>query len=376
MGIRIVPHGDDKRPLVESFNRRMREGGSRFGFYVDPEPRWIPRRTGQTVWREHWLALEDERAVVGAFALKPQRWLVAGREHTVTDWQGPFSLGAIEPRYAALGLRMLREMRRISPLLYSWGHGGNEEPMVRMLRTMGWLMHETPLLLRVCDARAFLRKNAYLRRDRGRALALDVLAASGLGSIGLRALHAALRLRSRRRFRARTEVVPSFGGWADEVWQRARPRYDAIAVRDAATMNALAPAAHATDEWPVPVRLRVTRGGALLGWAIVIERRLSADPRFGDLRVGMIADCLALPEDAGEVVHAAFDHLRAAGVELVFANQAHPAWIAGFRDAGFLALRGRRLFCAAPELERVLAPFEQTRRGLFLSNMDGHGPIL
>ena len=55
----------------------------------------------------------------------------------------------------------------------------------------------------------------------------------------------------------------------------------------------------------------MTKGGEVLGWAVVVERRLAGDARFGDLRVGMIADCLALPEDAGEIVHAAFEHLRA-----------------------------------------------------------------
>lgn len=376
MAIRIVPHGPEQRDRVEAFNTRMHAGGSPFGFYVDPVPRWIPRRAGQSAWRELWLAVEDDGAVVGAFALKPQRWLIQGREHLVADWQGPFSLGAVDGRYAALGLRLIREMGRLQPLLYSWGHGGNEEPMVRMLRKMGWLMYETPFLFRVCDPFAFLRRNAYLRQDRAKALAQDLLAFSGLGVVGLHAVHKALRARSGRRLRARAEVVPAFGGWADEVWARASPRYDAIAIRDARAMNALVPARHGTDEWPPPVRLRIEADGATLGWAVVVERPLRADPRFGDLRVGMIADYLAVPEDAGEVVRAAFGYLRDVGVDLVVANQAHPAWIAGFRDAGFVAVPDRRIFCASPELEGALAPFEQARRGLFLSNMDGHGPIL
>ncbi len=376
MAIRVVPHGAEQRARVEAFNARMRAGGSPLGFYVDPEPRWIPKRDGQSAWRELWLAVEDDGAVIGAFALKPQRWLVHGRELLVADWQGPFSLGAVDARYAALGLRLIREMSRLQPLLYSWGHGGNEEPMVRMLRKMGWLMYETPFLFRVCDPFAFLRRNAYLRQEPAKALAQDALAFSGLGVIGLHAMHAALRARSLRRFRARGEIVPSFGSWADEVWARASGRYDAIALRDARAMNALVPSRHATDEWPPPARLRIEAGGETLGWAVVVERRLQGDARFGDLRVGMIADYLALPEHAGEVVHAAFDHLREAGVELVVANQAHPAWVAGFREAGFVAVADRRIFCASPQLESALGPFDQIRRGLFLSNMDGHGPIL
>lgn len=377
MTIRIVAHGDDKRDLVEVFNRRMREGGSPWGFYVEPVPRWIPKRTErQSAWRELYLAMEDDRAVVGGFALKPQRWIVHGEERTITDWQGPFSLGAIDTRYAALGLRMVRDMMKRRPLLYSWGHGGNEEPMVQMLKRMGWLLHETPLLVRVVRPFQFLRRNGHLRAEPAKALGQDVLAWTGLGPMGLHAMHKALRLRSLKTFSASAEVVGAFGGWADELWERCKGRYDAIALRDAASMNMLVPREHTTDEWPAPTRLRVVKGGRVIGFAVTVERRTRRDPRFGDLRVGMIADCFGLPEDAGEIVHAAFDHLRAAGAELVIANQAHPGWVAAFTDSGFLALPGRRLFCASPELERALAPFEQTRRGLFVSNLDGHGPIL
>lgn len=382
MSIKIVEHADDKRALVEVFNRRMREGGSPWGFYVDPRPRWIPKNGGsQSAWRELYLAVEESgkeetEAVVGGFALKPQTWLIRGREQIVTDWQGPFSLGAIDKRYAALGLRMVRDMVKRQPLLYSWGHGGNEEPMVQMLKRMGWLMHETPLLLRVVRPFNFLRKNAYLRQDRAKAVMQEALAWSGVGTLAVHSLHKARRARSLKRFSATAEVVPAFGAWTDELWARCKERYDAIAVRDADAMNTLVPTEHTADEWPEPNRLRITKDGRVLGFAVVVERRLSQDPRFGDMRVGMIADTFGLPEDAGEVVHAAFSYLRALGVDLVFANQAHPGWVAAFADSGFLVLPGRRLFCASPELEKALTPFDQTRRGLFISNMDGHGPIL
>lgn len=380
MSIRIVEHADDKRGLVEAFNQQMREGGSPWGFYVEPRPQWIPKNgTKQSAWREFYLAIDEqdgEGAVVGGFALKPQRWLIHGQERIVTDWQGPFSLGAIDRRYAALGLRMVRDMVKRQPLLYSWGHGSNEEPMVQMLKRMGWLLHETPMLLRVLRPFTFLRKNGYLRQDRMKAFMQDLLAWTGLGPMGVHVLHKARRGASLKRFTATPEVVPTFGTWMDELWERSNGRYDAVALRDAHAMNTLVPAEHTTDEWPEPTRLRIVKGSRVLGMALVLERRLDGDPRFGQLHVGMIADTFGLPEDGGEVVHAAFDFLRDRGVDLVFANQAHPGWIAAYADCGFLVLPGRRLFCASPELEKALEPFDQTRRGLLLSNLDGHGPIL
>lgn len=376
MAIQIVPHGEDKKPLVEAFNAKMREGGSKWGFYVEPVSRWIPKRSDdQKLYREFYLAVKDGEEVVGGYGLKPQPWLIHGEERIVTDWQGPVSLGAIDNGYAALGLRMVRDMLKKAPLLYSWGHGGHDEPIVVMLRRMGWLMHTTPFLFRVCRPANFLRKNAYLREDPKKALAQDVLAFSGLGTIGLTALHAALRMKSLKRFETVAEVVTDYGPWVDELWGRAKGRYDAIAYRDAASMNALFPVEQRHTDWPPPVRLRIRRSGVDVGYAAVIERQLTGDARFGDMRVGMIADAFGLPEDAGSIVWAAFDYLREIGVDMVMANHSHPGWVAGYEDAGFFKIDDRRIFCAAPALQEALEPFEQTRRGLFLTNLDGHGPM-
>ena len=98
MAIQIVPHAPEWREAVLDFNRRLREGGSVWDFYADPEPEWIPPRPGQNVWREYYVAVEDGQVVRVAFALKPQDWLVNGQDQVVTDWQGPFSEGEIDHR--------------------------------------------------------------------------------------------------------------------------------------------------------------------------------------------------------------------------------------------------------------------------------------
>ena len=90
--------------------------------------------------------------------------------------------------------------------------------------------------------------------------------------------------------------------------------------------------------------------------------------------MGSVVDCLADPMDAGEVIYAATRFLRARGVDMIGSNQAHPRWAEGFAQNGYLLLRERRLFVASPELRRMLEPFEETAKGLHLTNMDGHGP--
>lgn len=380
MTIAIVPHAERWKDAVEAFNRRMRLGGSRWGWYVDPVPTWAARTSDeQRVWREHWLAVEDGERVRGAYALKPQEWRIRGRSEWVTDWQGPVSEGAISRKYNSLGLRMVRDMLKKKPLLYSWGHGSDEEPIVQMLRRMGWLMHPTPFALRVVDSYRFLRFNRHLRSTPERRLALDGLALSGLGAVGLRAMHAALEargaLRSPRGPRARCEVVTEFGAWADELWERVKDDYDAIGVRDARTLNVLMPPGWEPHEWSAPTRLRISRGDRTIGWIAVGQAQMRGDARFGELNVGTLVDYLAAPDDAGEVIGAGFTFLRERGVDLVIANQSHPAWLRALEDNGFALVPNRRLFAGSPALREALAPFDETRRGLFLTNMDGHGPM-
>jgi hypothetical protein len=376
MPIHIVPHEPAWSDAVLAFNLRMREGGSKYGFYVNPDPPWIPKRhDAQPVWREYWLAVEDGREVRGAYALKPQAWWIRGRTEMVTDWQGPFSEGVVSNRYGALGLRMLRDMVSRRPLLYSWGHGGDDGALVPLLRRVQWKLHSTPFLFRVCDPFRFARRNAYLRTDAKRRLALDALAFTGLATIGGHAVHAALRVRSGKRFRAEVEVVREHGPWADETWERARGDYAALAVRDARAMNVLVPPEGAHYEWSDQIRLRVTDRGRDVGWAIVCHRELEGHHRFGDLHVGTLVDYFGAPADAAEIVHAAFDFLRARKVDVVIANQSDPRWVRAFEDAGFLRVEDRRLFCAAPPLAELLEPWEETMQRLFLTNLDGHGPM-
>lgn len=371
MAIEVVPYRPEHVPAVLAFNDRMHGGGTHWGWYGSPVDDWLPPRDGAKTWREHWLAVEDGATVRGAYALKPHEWRIRGEPQWVVDWQGPVTEGIVDRRFNTLGLRLLREMLRRHPMLYSWGHGGLEQPMLQMLEKLGWHLHKTPFLVRVVHPVRFLRGNRYLRGTPARRLALDALAFSGAGAIGLHAMHALRMLGARRSAPAAAEPFDRFEAWADELWERCAGDYLAIAARDAATMNALFPPA----KWPPATKLRVVRDGATLGWAAVLDTQMHDEPRFGDLRVGSVVDCLAAPADAEAVIGAAFRFLRARGVDLVISNQAHPAWIAAFVAHGFEALPDRRVLAASPELAKALAPFVEGSRALHLTNLDGHGPM-
>jgi hypothetical protein len=368
--VAVVPHTAAHAAAVRAFNTRLQPVG--WGWYEDHVPGWLAKGATQRAWREYWLAVDRGGEVRGAYALKPQQWQLGGETTIVTHWQGPVSEGVVDRSYSWLALHLLRDMLKKRPLLYSWGHGGRDSAIVQILRSMpGWLLHWTPLSCRVLRPFRCLRHNRWLRRTAAQRLALDALAITGVGAITIRALQAAssLRVGGRRDGGVSWEVCERFEGWADELWHRVEGDYPILAVRDREAMNAIAPA----GRWPHGLNLRIRRGSETIGWAIGLDVVMHDDRRFGDLRVGTVADCLAAPADAPAVVAAVCDHLTSRDVDLVVSNQAHPDWSRAFAARGFLQIREGRLFAASPRLAEAMRPLGLA--GLHLTNMDGEGPI-
>ena len=371
MPISLVPHSSDLTNAVHAFNARMRAGGSQWGFYPDPEPDWIPKQEGALSWREYYLAVEDGEYVRGGYALKPQQWLINGEIEWATDWQGPFTEALINPAYGTLALRILRDMLKKHPLLFSLGHGGSDEPIVQLLHKLNWTLHGTSACLRILKPYRFLRHNAYLRKSSGKAGLQDFLARTGIGPIGINLLHAALRLLNHPRpFNARAEEIDSFGDWTDELWERNKGYYTCLAVRNQRMMNTLLPA----SGWPGGQRLKIYRRDELIGWSVVHNKQMENDSRFGNLRVGLVSDCFAAPGDAADIVSATHDFLAERQVDLVFSNQSHPDWVQGFRQNGYVTLANRRVFAISPPFREKLEPFAKTAESLHLTSLDGHGP--
>ena len=371
MPIKIVPQTLGHEPAVLAFNKRLEDGGARLGFYSRPDDKWLPQTPGARTWREYFLAIEDDEHVRGAYALKPQQWLIGDQQQLVCDWQGPFSEGAINPKYATLAIRFIRDMLKRYPLLYSVGHGGTEEPMVRLLRSLGWKMYGAPFCLKILQPYRFLTRNGYLRRNsRGRAL-LNLAAWSGAGSIGFPLMQAGTMLiHGGGRSTANAVAVDTFGEWADTVWSNCRSEYRCLAIRDSSMMNTLIPESGLQNA----IRLRIYRGETTLGWAVVHHAAPSTDPRFGELSVGLISDCFGALSDGPSIIDAATRYLEEMNVDLIYSNQSHPIWVRAFKSNGYLALPNRRLFACAPALTALLEKVPAWQDGLHMTNMDGHGP--
>lgn len=368
MKTRIVPYTAELEPAVRAFNQRLAAGGSRWRFPPRSAPEWLARSDHAPAYQEFFLLLEGEH-VRGAYALKHQPFRVGGELRDVGACYLPMSEGAVDNVYASVALQLFRDALRRTPLLFGLGLGGPETPVARLVRALGWTLRAVPFYFRVQNGSRFLRHVRYLRRTRWQALLCDLGAISGLGGAGARLTTAILDRGGAGDGSTAVETPEEFGTWADALWEACRARYSFIGLRDRAILNNMYPRGD-----PRFLRLEASEHGTVLGWAVVRDTQLSDDVRLGDLRIGRIDDCLALPEHAAKTVRVAVRVLARRDVDLLVSSQSHPAWGAALRTAGFVPGPSSFVFAASPQLQQLLAAVDPEAARLHLNRGDGDGP--
>jgi hypothetical protein len=336
--IAIRPFTEEWAAAVRAFNKRIASSGFEF-----PE----------TASADNFLAIEGAD-VRGGYILRRQKFWIRGESFDVAHYRLPLSEGIVDRSYASLGVQLIRHALKQQPLLYALGMGGFDKPLPQMLKAMGWKLRAAPFLFKVNRPSGFLRNIHPLRKTPSRRVIMDLAADTGLGWLGMRLLQRPLGRGPSG------EEVRSFQPWADSVWNSASASYDAIAARDAATL----------DEFygdSGVIRLKIGTSG----WAVVLDTKMEGDKYFGDMRLGSIADCFAPPDDAAEVTRAAVRFLERRGVDLIVSNQLHGAWVSALRGAGFREGPSNFVFAASKALA------EQMPEGaeIHMNRGDGDGPI-
>lgn len=368
MALTIQPYRAEHETAVGEFNTRLQRGVSdpNLIFFRFAGPKWLPRNVGATVFQEYFVAT-DGNTVRGGYALKTQDFRFPdGSIRSVGYYHHPLSEGIIDRTYAVVGAALLRDAMARAPLLYCLGMGGYDRPLPKMLMGLGWSHFLVPFYFHVLRPARFLRNMQALRESTPRRIAMDIAALTGAGWLGSRAFEIYCKVLATPSKPTNVEQVAAFGDWADCIWDAAKPTYSHAAVRDAATLRQLYPAGetHLT-------RLHLRRGSQDLGWAVVGERR--SDPKYGEMRVGSLVDCCALPGEELAVTHAATEQLRSQGFDLILTNQCHRNWCAALHATGYIAGPSNFIYAASKKLAQQLAPFDGNKGHMHFNRADGDG---
>jgi hypothetical protein len=368
MGIVIAPYAEGHVEAVKAFNARLRAGGAPLLFPEEHQSEWLPKLDGRPLYDEYFLAL-DEGEVHGGYVLQFQPFLVGGEVTRLAQFRLPVSEGHVDHRFASVGVQLYLDAVRKEPRLYTIGLGGYDEPVSQMLIKVGWKTWTVPFYFRVLNAANFLRNIVYLRRTPLRRVALDTLAATGLGAVAVGG-YQALKTRGHKRERPRVEFIEAreFGPWADDIWAAARSDYSLVGVRDARLLNIHYPVRE--SRW---VRLKVAFEGRVVGWAIVLNVPMQDHNYFGNMRVGSLIDCLALPGMESKVTAAAMQYLRQARADIVVTNLSHRSWCKAAEAAGLFEGPSNYIFAASKAVSALIEPFDELKHRVHMTRGDGVG---
>ncbi len=371
MAIVIQPYRSEHEPAVADFNQRLRQAGEdeNLVFYRWAEPRWLPRSAESRIFNEFFVAV-DGGIVRGGYALKTQDFFFPdGQIRSIGYYHHPLSEGIVNKAHAIVGTLLLRDAMQRAPLLYCLGMAGYENPLPQMLIRLGWTHCLVPFFFRVVNPSRFLRNMQTLRSSPARRFLMDLAAYSGAGWAGSKLFQGYRALSAPRSLPVEYCEVASFEdelGSVQSLWEQARQTCSFTAVRDAEALRILYP-----REQTHLTRIVIERKGAAIGWAVVGERR--RDAKYGNMRVGSVIDCFALPGESFSVVCGATETLERQGFDLILSNQSHQAWGEAFKAAGYLPGPSNFIFAASKKLAELLAPFEEARPRMHLTRADGDG---
>jgi len=367
MALVIEPFREEHENAVTEFNQRLQAGGaaSDLVFFRRATPEWLPPLAGSGLFSEYFVA-HSAGVVRGAYALKHQDFhFEDGTVQSVAYYHHPLSEGIINKAYSSLGVMLLRDAMARAPRLYCLGMGGYDRPLPQMLINLGWKHCPVPFYFKIVHAGRFLREMQTLRTSSARRFLMDVAASTGIGWMGLR-IHEAMKTRRGSREAVEVHQVEQLSNETDALWQEAKAQYAFIAVRDGNVLQRLYPAecGHLT-------KLQIRRAGRLIGWAVVGERR--KDVKYGNMRVGSVVDCWAVPEGTLAVIRAATDALVSSGMDLIVSNQLHGMWQRAFEGCGYMQGPSNFLFAVNKELSARLQPFEEKKSRIHMTRADGDG---
>lgn len=373
MALQIVPYTAEFAPAVHAFNARLREGGISYQF---PKPSGVNEidggpvaHAGPVVDRE-FVAVRDGLSVHGGYLIKERDYQLDGRDERIGFLGLPLSEGIIDKRFGMLGLQLITHALKRRPLLFGLGIGGRDESFARVIAALGWTMDPVPFWFKIVRPFRVARGLTAVRRTRGRRLAADVAAFTGVA-----ALAAAVMQRGRRsgadiaadRAGAGAVSMDELASVADRTWADHRGSVRLAAKRDAEAVRRLY---GSTDRPFLPYVVR--RPGGETAWAVALDTAMNGHKHFGALRVGTIVDVFGHPDAAASLVGTVTRALAKRGVDLIVSNQSATVWSRAFETNGFLTQPSNYFFAACPALAQSLAPFDL--HSLHLTRGDGEGP--
>jgi hypothetical protein len=364
MPLQIVPFTELHKSAVEAFNRRMAEGRAPTDFLLPTEPvSGAPANNSVIDWTPY-VVVDEQEVRGGVLKMDSPGWL-NGREMRAINFQSPLSEGIVNPKYSMVALQIVRFEQKQGDAVFMVGMGAEEKPLPRLLCAAGWSVQAVPLLFRVHRVGRFLQELRALHTVKLRSIAAGAARLSGAGLLGISILQ-----RRQSECNGSVSRETSWGAWADEIWDIYRESCSFAVKRDRRTLASLYPT-HDTKLQIFVIRSDRTP----VGWAVCANTKFTNHHYFGDLQVGSILDCVAIPDAMVPTACLVDDELASAGADLVVLNHSHASWIRAFRVSGFLSGPSNYLLAMSKRLTETVRSVDREGQHVHITRGDGDGRI-
>ena len=364
MPLQIVPFTEIYRSAVEAFNRRMAAGNAASDFLLPTNPISTPPDIGSVINWTPFVVVDGEEVRGGVLKMDQPGWL-NGQEVRAINFQSPLSEGIVDPKYSMVAMQLVRFEQKQGEAVFMVGMGSQKKPLPRLLSAAGWSVRPVPFLFRVHRAGRFLQELRVLHTNTFRSVVARAARWTGAGSLGISMLQ-------RRQVTCHGAVrrEESWGSWADEIWDSYRESCSFAVKRDRRTLTSL----YQTDDPRLQI-LVILRAQKPVGWAVCVNTRFANHHYFGNLQVGSILDCVAIPDAMALTAVLADQELSSAGADLVLVNQCHAEWVKTLRSSGFLAGPSNYLLAMSKRLTEAVRSVQGGDQQVHITRGDGDGRI-
>ena len=364
MPLRIEIFAEPHLPAVLAFNQRMAEGQAPSDFLLPTALKVSSTVHGGPIQWTRYLVLDGDFVRGGLLAMEQPGWL-NGRTTRALNFQSPLSEGIVNPSYSIVAMQLVKFMQKQAEGVFMVGMGAIDRPLPKLLIASGWSVRPVPFLFRVHRAGRFFSELQMLR-----ASAMKRIAAQSACFTGLGALAVALKQRQKAAATGTIRQVAEWGDWADSIWHRCREHCSFAVSRDRRTLESLYPASDSKTKI-----FLIERDGQPVGWSVCFNAPMKNHRHFGNLQVGSILDCVAVPDSLVTTAILTDREMAAQGADLVVVNHSHIAWIESFRTAGFLSGPSNYMLAMSKKLTEALRAVPDGEHRAHITRGDGDGRI-
>ncbi len=372
----IIPYRSGDVPGVKRFNQRLKSSGDNHSFPESHISERFPDDGKSPIYQRFYIVKDNDGEVRGGYFFRHQEFYINKTDIELVDLQLPLSEGIIDQKYAHIGIQILQDAQERARYIFGLGMGGMQYPLPKLLKKSGWHLFTIPFYFYIVDPSAFLSDMTVIKdlvNSRFRKMVFVLTKKLKLLSLIMMLIRTYLALKNiffqLSSPEIKVESLNKFESSADLLWEKYKSNYSIVAKRSSSVLNILYP--------PEDIRYKkliISQKGVVIGWMVLVVKKMERDRFFGNIRVGTIVDSFSHPDKYKNIVSSATRFLRNEGVQLIITNNSNKKCGKHLKTNGYFRGPSNYILALSKKISELFENDIDFENSLFMRG-DGDGPI-